>query len=411
VPPSIDITFELVTPAYAGGADISQTDGFRPPTIKALLRFWWRAMYPELSPEDLFAREEVLFGSTQQGQGLRVVPTSPWHKPSSTPAHSEERDSLHGYLAYGAVSWEQNLKAPVIRTERIDAGQRATFKIILPRRATDQDFQQIKMALWLVASFGTIGSRARRGWGSLRLRGDFFDDSLVDPHSLSTVEEIRQVMRSGLAQILRGRFHKPFPQGKTYPLHSALSRHMVIAISRVNRNPKDAAWRAAMMEAKDSYYKFHRLLGTDISLPGVVGPDYLKRKKWLTSPPITDIAPYGTAFGLPQNAMFRSLDRDTVHVGVGSDLNGRRASPIFLKVLCCGNGCVPLVLWLPSQFLPDDTKIYARGDSKTKRPGSIFSPVQVDYPGEDPIRWFFEGGAPGIAWRGLFHNGWTKVVP
>lgn len=100
-PEPIEVTFELTTPAYAGTADTGKTEGLRPPTLKALLRFWWRAMHAELRGDDLFRAEESLFGSTRAGQGLRMVPRGDW---GTVRTETPERPSpQQRYLGYGRV--------------------------------------------------------------------------------------------------------------------------------------------------------------------------------------------------------------------------------------------------------------------------------------------------------------------
>lgn len=98
---AIDVTFELVTPAYAGGADPNVIDCLRPPTLKALLRFWWRAMNPEMGPTELFEREGEIFGSTKHGQGLRMVPRGDWSSARAETPKSLSRQQR--YLGYGRV--------------------------------------------------------------------------------------------------------------------------------------------------------------------------------------------------------------------------------------------------------------------------------------------------------------------
>jgi hypothetical protein len=42
----------------------------------------------------------------------------------------------------------------------------------------------------------------------------------------------------------------------------------------------------------------------------------------------------------------------------------RRASPLFLHVHDCGNGnALPVALWLPSNFLPDNAQVPGNGAS------------------------------------------------
>jgi CRISPR-associated protein Cmr1 len=60
---SITFTCETITPMFLAGAD-GTTPELRAPSIKGALRFWWRAMNGHLSLEDLKAKEDEIFGGT-----------------------------------------------------------------------------------------------------------------------------------------------------------------------------------------------------------------------------------------------------------------------------------------------------------------------------------------------------------
>ena len=59
--------FKIVTPIFMSGANQDDVE-LRPPSIKGVLRFWWRALaYSKFDNkmEDLHKEEEKLFGSTR----------------------------------------------------------------------------------------------------------------------------------------------------------------------------------------------------------------------------------------------------------------------------------------------------------------------------------------------------------
>ena len=79
------------------------------------------------------------------------------------------------------------------------------------------------------------------------------------------------------------------------------------------------------------YNRYRRALGRAQSLPGAVGPVTRNVRTGVLKTPVkTDVAPLGSAFGLPHLARFTKGPR--VDVGVGAHLTGRRASPVFFKV-------------------------------------------------------------------------------
>lgn len=103
------ITFETTTPAFVGGADPTSTCELRPPSIKGVLRFWFRfregarqqrnggASYWRLVAK----REDELFGSSRTGVGLvniRVV-----RFPGVTQPDGRRWEPGTGYMGYGPV--------------------------------------------------------------------------------------------------------------------------------------------------------------------------------------------------------------------------------------------------------------------------------------------------------------------
>ncbi len=414
--PYIDVTFELVTPAYAGGADTTRTDGPRPPTLKALLRFWWRTTHPDLLPGELFEAEERIFGSTKVGQGLRVVPLGRWGAPRSDPVGTLEKDPLHVYFAYGPVSWDRLSRADrsrprpgasVLKTPRTRQGESVGLRLRWrdDRPAGLQD--DLRKTLWLAAAFGTLGSRARRGWGSLRL-GCEFGPALTDPHSGADRSATQAILAHGLKAIFRSRSATPLPHGLAEPRHTAFSPRARLALG-----PAAPTGERALKVARDLYYEYHRALGAVARHPpGRVGPDFKKRATWLATPPAArDTTPRGSAFGLPHNAQFSRPSRRRVEVGVGNDLKGRRASPVFFKVLRCGAEFVPVVLWMPALFLPRGRPVCVRVDGA--------GATELKYGGDDAIAAFFDGdpsltcpagGGRPLPWRGLAGNSWQEVA-
>src|SRR5262249_40638176 len=90
------IRYRVVTPAFLGGADLSSAE-LRPPSIKAALRFWYRAVDPEFSKRDAPnapIRESLIFGATERGAGQSKVLLT-------------VTDEQLKYLNASAIPWEQ----------------------------------------------------------------------------------------------------------------------------------------------------------------------------------------------------------------------------------------------------------------------------------------------------------------
>lgn len=182
-----DVRF--TTPAFLGDAD--QRAQWRTPPIKALLRQWWRVLVAKdcgYDVAELHRREGELFGNASDDEGgesrqsqVRIRLDTAWEEGALTQWPANEPKFHHPdvgrpvgtdlYLGYGPLTYEKGVgttlgtsKSSGTKRSAIAPGtQRATLKI-----ATPDDFP-LDALMQLLARFGTLGSRARNGWGSLHL--------------------------------------------------------------------------------------------------------------------------------------------------------------------------------------------------------------------------------------------------
>lgn len=170
------------TPAFLGNAE--QQAQWRTPPFKALLRQWWRVVKAHSVGYDhkrLLAEENALFGCASDGDGGRrslvQLRLSGWDEGAMSALqtmarhpHPEVKDRERKpidigtavYLGFGPVTLQGMRKAiaPVATP--------LTVKIRCPELA----LVDVQKAMQLVAWFGTVGSRARNAWGSIRLDGE-----------------------------------------------------------------------------------------------------------------------------------------------------------------------------------------------------------------------------------------------
>ena len=345
------VEFELVTPAYAGGAERGKTDGLRPPELKSLLRFWWRAAHGDKHGEDLFDEEARIFGAAPYkkngtqlgGQGVRVIPSRQSYA-TGTKTYSFRDPMPLFYMVYGADrhrgddgQWEDDL--------RVEPGGRFPLRLVGPTALTAEQWADVQQAVWLFAAFGGFGRRSRRGFGSVQLA--YRDHDWAGLPSLSACASSNEVAEA-LGSVLKS---IPAAKSPSSPSHTAFS-----AQSRLVVGDEFRTWETALTAAGSVFYELRRLLGTEYNHTArgtPVGPDFDRtatycKGRFGTTPQAT----YGALFGLPQNYQFSNSAKASYGVCDANGAEARRASSLMFKVLKLSSGkFVPIVLWLPSRFL------------------------------------------------------------
>jgi CRISPR-associated protein Cmr1 len=180
---------ELITPLFGGGVTTRANDPLfpiRPTAIRGQLQFWWRATVGAKydTKERLRAEQSRIWGDTKQSSrvqlrvdGIRSSESSPcghfekdrnhpdtfrsvlsWNKPFDNAALSYALFPFQGQLAKGRKR---------IEVDPATCIHKASFKLIL-QCSNEIDFKQdIEPALWAWVNFGGLGSRTRRGCGSI----------------------------------------------------------------------------------------------------------------------------------------------------------------------------------------------------------------------------------------------------
>ena len=220
-------TYQIVTPMFIGDAN-QEAASIRPPSIKGMLRFWWRALnwgkYLELKNADvlkalgaLHAEEARLFGSAVEkdkgGQGafLLQVTKQPHPKarqkiwPEKPPIEGKRKEAI-GSSYFGFGLWED--KTNSTHRESIIEGNSFTlsfcFKPKISSEDVAKDIKEIKEVLKVFGLFGGLGSRSRRGFGSVCLtelvdteKTELFDYSLSEyrQKTCQVIDEYRDIKK------------------------------------------------------------------------------------------------------------------------------------------------------------------------------------------------------------------------
>jgi len=293
---SLTATYRVVTPMFLGGAEPTMEAELRVPSFKGALRFWWRAiMWSEVQDVvKLREWEAGLFGSSEKGQSkllmyLQVPVASNQKVIEKWPPSSWQR-----YTGYGLRDKGERRFIPV--------GQELVVKLNL-RRCDSMEFSQMLAALKLLGLVGGLGSRSRKGWGSVTL-------SKLD--------------------------------GAEWRCPSDATSWRATIESLIPRECSDTAPFSAFTKAS---------LWNHGPLKDLRSAQQWLGQRYLTCVKTTTPKPDRAQFGLPRS------------FGNGPRTE-RRGSPLFLHVHDCGNGnALPTALWLPSNFLPDAPRIPGDGVS------------------------------------------------
>jgi len=297
----INATYRIVTPMFIGNAE-QKADSVRPPAIKGALRFWWRALnwgrcLQEAGSESvaltqLHRQEASLFGSAADengaGQGrflLRVRQQPRIALETVWP----QNNTGSGYLGYGLMATNDQLHREGLR-EDVDFGLELYFRSKTEPAAVDALIETLRV--WSL--FGGLGSRARRGFGSVTLLDLNGQDARLDQ---AAYEAAAQCILTDAVAV------------EAFPPYTAFNAHARFGILAKGRNARETHNQAGLL------YKNHR--GQASTLRGAAK----------------------IPFGLPLQ---------------GVDPDSRRASPLFFHIHALHDGSfAAAVLYLPAVFHHD----------------------------------------------------------
>lgn len=296
---TITATFRVVTPMFLGGASPTEAAELRVPSLKGVLRFWWRAFQwgKVQDVADLRRQEADLFGSSDVGQSRFLVRLDAPVTETNTVQENWPPASWQRYTGYGLRD----------KGERkfIKPGREFALHLNL-RRCGDEQRRQLIGALQLFGLAGGLGSRSRKGWGSvtlIRMQGS-------DWTPPGTPAEWEKAVA------------KPWnePVG-TSPQWTAFS--------------SAAKWKAANAQ------------------PNAATAQQWLAKQYQTQVKSADPKAARAQFGLPREFKNGAPPR-----------RERRASPLLLHIYQCPDGkALPTAIWLPATFLPNEQSIPGNGDS------------------------------------------------
>lgn len=419
-PETVSARFVLTTPMFLGGAG-GQADGIRPPSVKGALRFWWRALNwgqhraltekkPTLSPgqrdiealKTLHEEEARLFGIAAdegsggpRGQGVFLLTAKaegmqPWNP--GVMAQTKQPGWIYA-LGQGLCKHEKDRGGFVLTRSALTGGG---FEVELCFRpgCDDKDRQSVIQALRVFGLLGGLGSKARRGWGSVSLVALSVGDQ---PQALP---KSQQEYIDALAA-LRGE------AADTFPPFTAFSRQTQICFSHSGSDALALLENAGkgLLEFRSNGRSTNggrRIGGRTVDNPETLRfwPDH--DLMWQALDEDIDRLPERLIFGYPYAVQFsngrgeiqlkRTRNPDVRPPSPKDNGYERRASPLFIHAQKLGNQYVLAQAVIPAVFLPANEAI----EVQRKRGGSA-GHVVFDNPNWDILTQEYLANLPKLA--------------
>lgn len=363
----IEASYRVTTPLFLGGADNGKNAELRPPALKGLLRFWFRAVaLPQLNTlPEVWKEERDLFGSTA-GQAaflLSVVDHSKF-----LPAVSSEGLWYNpgvAYLGYGMVEKDKKVR------RYLKPGISFTVRLDVKRNLSDQGIIYLVQSLKALGLFGGAGARSRKGFGSLSLESLRLDG--IEAWSQPTnKEELRERIRDFLADI---RLDQASPTRPPYTAFSSEAKVYIVKTGEDALALLDEIGRELLRYRSYGREKEGRhVLPWSEEAEQNFAADHDLIKDYLNGQPIMR-HPQRIVFGLPHNYFFGSTKQKAT---VTPKNFKRRASPLFIHIHALGpQNYAAVASLLPAAFLPEGEKIAIRCSGC--KAGPVYVDCDVDY--------------------------------
>lgn len=181
-------TLTLVTPAFLAGASQSADDcDLRGATLRGSLRWWWRTLHAgHVDVATLRRLEAAIWGDTKHGSPIRItVERDPANLPAQAYDRTEQRKEMSPQEKSGPYGipgaeprkttqglWYASYGMDEKKKRRCYLPPGCKWNIVVAARCTEKlsaeaVLAQAQAALWLLCHYGGVGSRGRKGFGSL----------------------------------------------------------------------------------------------------------------------------------------------------------------------------------------------------------------------------------------------------
>ncbi|MDI6879692.1 MAG: type III-B CRISPR module RAMP protein Cmr1 [Desulfitobacteriaceae bacterium] len=398
----IRVTLSVVSPLFMYGADQNEPE-IRAASLKGMLRFWYRAIALGRLKNWEAVREEEnrIFGSAEGGQAQFLLKIDFRGKEPIIESQLERNACQQGlfYMGYGPISYNKN-KPFIKETTLFD------LVILFKPDLSPEDVFAVELALQGLCYFGGVGSRSRRGFGSLNIVNWEASYQTFKSIGFPGVPKTREELKTHIQrwQTNVGAFYPGMPD------YTAFSEQTRSILYTPTCQPNCSA--QMLLKEVGNRFIMLRSYGQKINDPGGVANTELRQVPGVGRfrPKFKDDHdlmfgflqgegikqhPRRVVFGLPHNYHYSSGGEAKINAWSsssskrsGSQLaEQRRGSPLFFHVheLDGGQlkGWVMTITMFPAKFLPDGDQIRIDEKINRYRVGYKAKPVtlepKVDY--------------------------------
>ena len=325
---SVKLEVETVTPLFIAGADQRniENEGIRAPSLRGAMRWWFRAAAGgvefssgTLNVKEIKEEEEKIWGATDKQSKVAVSISSIDTRISSLQGN---RRGIK-YLSYGSSD-----------RPCIEPGSRFRLNVHFKPSMSAEEKEKVIATIWLLLSLGNIGSKSRKGFGSLRVAKDVTING-IDFKNPNNIDELEEYLKINVKNCL-----ELFGWNGSIYKSSSLPPYSVIAPNFWKMKILDNTFTSPTDAINDIGEKI-REYREDRGNPSARHTRHTRRgtfSYWITkdynavksiytggSPSI----PQGSIFGLPHQFQFQSINKKAMVRGIQHE---RRSSPLHVKV-------------------------------------------------------------------------------
>ena len=352
----VTLELETVTPLFIAGADQRniENEGLRAPSLRGLLRWWFRALAGNHVNNDFKKLKKVeneVFGSSD---AKSKVSLKTHHKCSPEIIEKEYR-SWHeaivwsdyvDYLFFSCLDKRKDRRTNRIRVKsRPFYPKGSEFKVIIYGK--DNELKVCVASLWALIYLGGVGFRARRGCGCLKIKnveGNTFGLNFIC-RNLSELEKFLKDNIETALKIVGDSFDAKCGRLTSMPEYTMMvPNHSALFIKKINGSD----WISALNEIGKWYVgqrvgrrfaEGFRMSLADYNFSHIIRNAY-RNEQYITSD--RERRPY---LGLP-------ITYTTYKATLKAKNFDRRSSPLMFGVYEINGSFIPRILIFRSVFLP-----------------------------------------------------------